>query len=263
MSLSKVIKNSGDFVPENIISKDLDDKPVWGQLVKRIEAEKNPPEQSNEGEATHGSVAAKTFESDFSAPDISSEDDGQPRVTIPPADLTGQAKLDHKYTQDELDAAVEDSYNSGVQAGLERMESDYGVSVKTLQSVCEQLNTIRETILKNSMSEMRELVILIAEKIIRHSITLQKDTIVRTVEDAIQQAVKSDEFIISVNPDDYITIKTKSADFINSVSGLENIIVKSDSTIDSGGCVVESSNCTVDATLVSQLEIISEALHEK
>ncbi len=264
MSLSKVIKDSGGFVPEKIVAKDLEDSPVWGNLVKHVEPEIETVQETTEIDVpTHDSnVTSQSYDSDFSAPEID-EHDTLIHSDASPVMPDEQNIAEKMFSQEELDLALEESYSNGVQAGMDRMESDYGLSVKTLQSICEQLNTVRETILKNSMSEMRELVLLIAEKIIRHSISSQKETIVKTVEDAIQQAVKSDEFIISVNPDDYITIKTKSADFINSVTGLENIIVRSDASIDSGGCLIESSNCTVDATLVSQLEIIAEALQEK
>lgn len=261
--MSKVIKKSGDFIPERIIPKDFNAAPTWGNLVKEIELEDDIPlhVDTQEDSPTDTAAGTQPFDLDFSAPEHSSTGaEAHPKPDL--SESSSPQNMPGKYSQEDMDAAVEDSYDKGVQAGMERMESDYGVSIKTLQSMCEQLNTIRETILKNSLSEMRDLVLLISEKIIRHSVESQKETIIRTVEDAIQQAVKSDEFVITVNPDDYITIKTKSADFISSVSGLENIIVRSDASVDKGGCMIESSNCTVDATLVSQLEIIAESLQE-
>ena len=263
MSLSKVAKNSGEFVPEKLLPHDFEDRPIWGPITKRIETDGAAADSKNThiDPAPSAKAGEQPFDSDFSAPETHIDTPTIP-VSKEPDGTVENPPVEEKVSQEDLDAAVEKAYNSGVQAGMERMESDHGLSVKTLQSICEQLSTIRETILKNSMSELRELVLLISEKIIRHSIASQKDTIIQTVDEAIHHAVKSDEFIIYVNPDDYITIKTKSSDFISSVSGLENIIVQSDATIDRGGCLIESSNCTVDATLASQLEVIAESLQE-
>ena len=128
---------------------------------------------------------------------------------------------------------------------------------------CEQIGTLRETILNNSMAEMQNLVLIIAEKIIRHSVTEQDRTIVDTVEEAIHQAVKSDEFLIQVNPDDLAVIKAKSKEFIGSLSGLENIVIQANSSIERGGCTIDSSTSTVDATIAGQLKIIEDKIKGK
>ena len=38
---------------------------------------------------------------------------------------------------------------------------------------------------------------------------------------------------------------------------------KTDSTLTRGGCLLESANCTVDATIEGQLASIEELLHER
>jgi len=42
------------------------------------------------------------------------------------------------------------------------------------------------------------------------------------------------------------------------MSGLENITLQSDATIEPGGCKLESSCCTVDATLTNQIKVIRD-----
>lgn len=260
--MSKVLKSSGEFIPENLIPERIEEPAVWGNFARKVEVyqqqaealtstvEEPSPLSAEENEKFEPET--QDFNSDFTAP----QPQAPPQAAPPPPVEERQPEID-------LDALAEEHYNRGVQAGIERMESDYGSSIKTLVSACEHLNTVRDTILKNSIDEIKDLVLIIAEKIIRYSLADQQETIVRTVEDSIQHAVKSDEFVISVNPADLDIIKSKSTDFINSISGLENIIVKSDANIEQGGCIVESSNCTVDATIASQLEIISENLKRK
>jgi flagellar assembly protein FliH len=267
MNLSKVLKDSEGFVPENIIAVDIDRSPVWEQLAKKVDhpgvkdsADLSGGKTSSQDSSDTFSADADSdpfpFDSDFSSPEHeepASPDDKEDTDRTP---ATAPEQID-------LDALAEEHFNKGVQAGIERMESDYNLAIRTLQSACEQLNSVRETILRNSSDEMQNLVLQIAEKIIRQSVVSQQETIRKTVEESIQKAVKSEEFIIIVNPDEYETIQTHSAEFIQSINGLENIIIKKDSSVESGGCLIESSTCTVDATLTSQLQVISDLVKQK
>jgi flagellar assembly protein FliH len=157
----------------------------------------------------------------------------------------------------------QEAYDEGLRDGLKMADQDFGAATKVLTMACEQINTLRETILNNSMGEMQDLVLAIAEKIIRHSVTEQSDTIVATVEEAIRQAVKTDELIIEVHPADLAIIKSKARNFIDSLSGLENIVVQANPAIERGGCRIDSSTSTVDATLAGQLQAIEKAIKGK
>lgn len=266
MNLSKVIKNGKGFTPSQIVPGDVSAPPVWENLAKKIDPpdraasrsfdKKTGPGRQQHAKDEHSAHTRQqvehsaprkattneqqSFDSDFSSPE--------------PEPVAAKEK------QVDLEALADEAYQKGVQAGIEQAMQDYSHSIAALQSICEQLNTIRETILRNSMGEMQNLVLQIAEKILRQSVASQQQTIIKTVEDAVQQTVKSDDFVISVNPEDLATIKSHSAEIAETINGLENIVIKSDSSIEQGGCLIESSNCTVDATLLSQLEIIGDAI---
>ena len=161
---------------------------------------------------------------------------------------------------EDIEILCKKAYDDGMRDGLEMADEDFGSSAKALLIACEQLNTIRETILNNSMEEMQNLVLTIAERFIRHSVTVQNDTLIATVEEAIRQSVKSDELTIEVNPADLEVIKSRTREFIDSLSGLENITMQTNPAIERGGCRIDSSTSTVDATITSQLRIIEKAL---
>ena len=91
----------------------------------------------------------------------------------------------------------------------------------------------------------------------------QDGTIIATVEEALQRAVKSEEFYVYVHPEDYAVVTAKANDLIAGVSGLQNVVIKQDATIERGGAKIESENCTIDATISSQFEMIRDALTKK
>ena len=163
----------------------------------------------------------------------------------------------------ELQLLLDEAYQKGLQEGLAQAEADFGAAARTLLQACQQLDTLRQTILENSSGEMQELALAIAEKVIRTSVREQSVTVERTVAEAIRLAIKSEEIVILVNPADYQTIFTKAEELKAGVSGLTVLTIRGDSTIEIGGCRLESNNCTVDATLSSQLEIIASQLKEQ
>jgi flagellar assembly protein FliH len=264
-NLSRVIKKTGDFVPEDMVPQKGRQSPIWQRPVKpenkfRVLSYHNnaiaKTAPGNANPTVDSAPSEKLFDTDFTAPDNS-------QVTTENQTVSDNEMVEIQPDPVDLEALKEEYFQIGLQAGIERSESDYGSTIRATQTIFEQLSSIRETIFSNSMEEMQNLVLKIAEKIIRQSVAEKKQTIINTVEEAIQQAVKSDEFVISVNPADYDIIKSRSSDFINSLSGLENIILKANPAIEQGGCLIESNNCTVDATITSQLQMLTEKIKSK
>jgi flagellar assembly protein FliH len=271
MNSSKIFKRTSSFIPEKIVSKRKKEGSGWksdipisrqedgsiaGSKHDRIRRRHSDDDFFESDGGEHLESAHKT---DFSTPDTFPKAFGEPESST----SGSNPSISPNAEQTDLESTLEEAYNKGVRDGLKRAGEDFGSSTKALVMACEQIDTLRETILNNSMAEMQSLVLVIAEKIIRHSITEQDRTIIDTVAEAIRQAVKSDEFLIQVNPADLDVIKEKSKEFIGSVSGLENIVVQANPAIERGGCKIDSSTSTVDATIAGQLQIIEDKIKGK
>ena len=79
----------------------------------------------------------------------------------------------------------------------------------------------------------------------------------------MQRAVKSDEFTVYIHPEDYDTVAKNADEIISGLSGLNKVVIKKDNTLERGGTKIESDNCTIDATITSQLEVIREEIKKK
>lgn len=277
MSSSKVIKKTDSFVPEKIVSGTVELESQWSKIIPGAAAafttttiispdrgEETAPIPDRDTPQEKEATAADSGLVDEPLPADMPGDSPLPPVADTPVEpVIPEPEPPPPEPQIDIDALVEEAYNKGVADGAQRADDDFGSSARALAAGCEKLDSLNETILKNSMQTMEDLVMAIAEKIIRTSVEQQQETIRATVEEAIQQAVKSEEFRIILHPDDMEAIEEKKENLVASLSGLENIILKSDPTVERGGCLIESVNCTVDATLSSQLDIISEELKEK
>lgn len=244
MSLSKIYKHSDSFVAKQLLPSQVSSSESSWQDISGLR-----PRESFVADGPHGGNIVSSQNPEL--PGLSSKTEGAVAPTPPPKPSPPAVNLDMLRQR---------AFSEGVIEGRRQADKDFGNAALTLQTACNQLANLHETILRNNLEEMHWLVMLIAEKIIRHSIDEQSSTILATIEDAIRLAVKSEEFQIRINPQDLEAIQAKKKELINNISGLDNIILKTDNSIERGGCILESANCSVDATVGSQLQVIREAL---
>ncbi len=169
--------------------------------------------------------------------------------------------------EDGREAGLQEGVRQGMQQGMEQAaqhkEDDYLAAASALNNACTQINSLQETLMRNSSGEIIELTLAIAERILRFSVAEQDKTIVAVIEESLQRAIRSEEFTISLNPADYETVAAKSKEIIANISGLENIVLKSSPEIERGGAKLESGNCSIDATVASQFDIICREIRKK
>lgn len=271
MSLSKVYKESKNFQPEEILPRTDPRDTTWpaparpksgfiespqekrlGDQVFKQEHLLSPAQKSALPPSAGTTQLSSASPTDVEMADSLSQD-------IEPGGQKAAKGID----QATVDRMLEEAYQQGIEEGQLRSETDFGSAAAALLELFQQLDRIRETLLKNSFGEMQDLALAVAEKIIRTSVREQDTTLLATVEEAIHSAVKSDEFYIYVNPEDFEKVQEKSAELVAGVNGLNNIIIKKDPEIERGGCRVESDYCIVDASIGSQFDIIREKIKNR
>jgi len=249
MSLSKYYKNSDSFQPETIVKTGAENNSDWKTLIKKHHPEPFQPEVKIQQTKKNIEIPEKknTIRIKDTAPSPKKQD-REPDKYIEISELEKRTKI---------------AYDKGIKKGLEKAEEDYGSAVRSLATLCRQLDTIRETIISNSSREIQEFALAIAERIIRKSLQNNDTTIIATIDEALQRAVKSEEFSIYIHPDDYDTVVKKSDELITGISGLDNIVIKKDITVEKGGAKIESDNCTIDATIAGQFDVILEEIKQR
>lgn len=260
MSLSRFYKSNSNFQPKAILDSTVptSNEPVWGSIIKEKQTIAEPVPKIIEEVTTPEPVSplplpvADQPVTDESSPDSDNIHEDTPNLFVEPP-KPPEPSID-------IETIRENAFTSGIAAGRLQAEEDLDNIAQTFLSMCNELDKLRETILKNSADEMKELVLAISERIIRHSVKEQEKTIIATIQDAIHLAVKSDEFQILINPADIEVANSQKEEIISSVSGLENIVLKADPNIERGGCKLESTCCTVDASMESQIKVIHDSI---
>jgi flagellar assembly protein FliH len=243
MSLSKYYPKSDAFQPEKIVRQIQDGAFVKVPPPKTTRddfvSESKPASQPKPVLPPHKTKDIPPFPP---PPPVTPADTPPPEP--PAAEIIAQARAE--------------AYQQGRAEAMAKAEEDFATASRALLSCCQQLDSIRETIISNSSGELRDFALAIAERILRISLQEQDQTIIATIEEALQRAVKSDAFTVYLHPDDYRIVTEKSEELIAGLSGLNGLVLKKDITVDRGGAKIESDNCTIDATIATQFAAIRD-----
>ena len=258
MSLSKYYKNTASFKPEELVKRAEGGKESSGWQSLPIKETLPFQTQQPPAVVTPREQPAKA---QVQEPAASQTDEPKPKAT---AILLPEAKpiidLSNYLERTVAEQKIAEAYQQGFQAAQQKWEEDFGATTTTLLNTCQQLDTLRETIITNSSAELVNFALALAEKIVRLSVREQDTTIIATIEEALQRAVKSDEFTLYIHPEDYQVVAENAEQIIAGLIGLNKIVIKKDNRVERGGAKIESDNCTIDATISSQFAVIREEI---
>ena len=149
--------------------------------------------------------------------------------------------------------AEEQGRNSGREAGFNEGRSEVDRLVKRMQTVLERAQDKRAEILEETEQEIVSLVLLISRKVIKVISENQKNVIVSNVVQALRKVKGRGNIIIRVNIADLKLASDHIKDFINLVEGAKSVQITEDSSIDEGGCIIDTDFGEIDARITSQL----------
>jgi flagellar assembly protein FliH len=205
-------------------------------------------------------VKAKTDESERIRQQA--EDDGK-RV-IREAEARAADALDRAEKQvDELRAIAErDGHEKGRIEGFEEGNAEVTRLVEQLHSIINHAIEKRNEIIEESETQLINLVILIARKVVKVISENQKNVVINNVIQALRKLKSRGEVIIRVNLEDVDLTSEHVKDFMRMVEQVKSITVVEDSSVDRGGCVLETDFGQIDARISSQLHEIEERIVE-
>ena len=180
------------------------------------------------------------------------------------AQLTAQQLEDEtrKTLEDEKKAALEQAREAGRAEGYAEGKTEVDRLIQRTQVVLERAQDKRGEILIETEQEIVELVLLIARKVIKAISESQRDVVVSNVIEALRKVKDRGKVIIRVNLADLKLATEHTTDFIQTLEGVQSIQVVEDSSVDSGGCIIETDFGEVDARISSQLAELEAKIRE-
>lgn len=156
----------------------------------------------------------------------------------------------------------QDGYQEGNTQAIEEVVGNFKSEFEKLGERHEELVEMKYQIYKKNEDSIIELALTIAKKIIKRDLQEDKNLIRRNLDEALKKVPISKKLIIIVNWEDLEYIKNIKDDLMSEIHGVERVEVIEDKSIERGGCILETSIGTIDATINSQLDSIYEKLGE-
>lgn len=181
-------------------------------------------------------------------------------------EATREADNMRREANEEVDRIRREAYEEGYKAGH---EEGYASGKPEVERLIDQLHHIidktlekRNEIIEQSETQLINLVLLIAKKVVKVISENQKNVVINNVIQALRKLKSRGEVLIKVNLDDVELTTEHVKDFMRMVDNVQSVTVVEDSTVDKGGCVIETDFGEIDARISSQLQEIEEKINE-
>ena len=161
-----------------------------------------------------------------------------------------------------INEAKKQGYDTGYEAGYQDGQKEAERLVERMHSILDNVMKRREEILSETEYQIVELVVLMARKVVKIISENQKTVIMNNVLQALKKVKGRGDVTIRVNLADAKLTTEHIQDFIDRVEAVKGITVVEDTTVEKGGCIVETDFGAIDARISSQLTELEQKIME-
>lgn len=161
--------------------------------------------------------------------------------------------------QEESENIKKSAFEEGYRLGLEKANSDIE-RFKT--ELCSFMNA-KKDVFEYIAPDILEISVDIAKKIIKKEVETDPQVLINTIVDVLKTVSKNEpKIVIKVKPQAAQLIKDAIPNITYQYGIDSKINIVADPSIEDGGCILQTNNGIVDASIDTQLEIIKKALTE-
>ncbi|MBE6344537.1 MAG: flagellar assembly protein FliH [Spirochaetaceae bacterium] len=177
-----------------------------------------------------------------------------------------QAKTIVADAEAQRDKIQDDAYKAGFEEGRENgfkegnQEADR--LVDRLHVILDRIMDKRQEILDGTEQQIVELVLLMTRKIVKIISENQRNVVMSNVLQALRKVKGRGDVTVRVNLADLKLTTEHTKEFMQSVENIKNLTIMEDSSIDRGGCIVETDFGSIDARISSQLAELEQKILE-
>lgn len=161
--------------------------------------------------------------------------------------------------REEAQSIKEAAAKEGYQEGLSQAKAD----IDDVKNAIKSFFSAKQEVFDYIAPDILEIGVDIAQKIIKKELQQDPTIILDNISEILKGLSKEESKItLRVNPVQVSLLKSEIPNMLNN-AGLEaKVMIVPDETIMEGGCMVTTTNGVIDATIETQLSVISEALKE-
>jgi len=158
--------------------------------------------------------------------------------------------------------ALERGQKEGREKGFLEGREEVNRLVERLHKIITQAIDKRGQIIEEAETQVVNLVLLMTRKVIKVISENQKNVVINNVVQALRKLKSRGDVVIRVNLADLELTTEHTNDFLSMVENVKSISVLEDSSVDRGGCIIETDFGQIDARISSQIHEIEEKILE-
>jgi flagellar assembly protein FliH len=159
-----------------------------------------------------------------------------------------RAEFEGKRKEAEVEGRV-----AGYGEGYAEGKAEVDRLIERIQVILERAQNLREDILADTEQQIIDLALLIARKVVKTISENQKTVVLQNIAQALKKIKARGAILIRVNIADLKLTTEHSKTFIQMMEGAKNVQIVEDSSVDPGGCIIETDFGEIDARISSQL----------
>ncbi|GMO39225.1 MAG: flagellar assembly protein FliH [Termitinemataceae bacterium] len=145
-----------------------------------------------------------------------------------------------------------EGFAEGKKEGYESGMLEVKRLIERTQVILKGIQDKRADILNDAEQQIIDIAILVSRKVVKTISESQRNVVAENIKEALSKVKTKGNLIIKVNLADIEITTSHRDDFIKMIEGSGNIQIMEDSTVDVGGCVVETDFGEIDARIASQ-----------
>lgn len=161
---------------------------------------------------------------------------------------------------------TDDAYKAGFDEGSEKGFAEGNMEaqrlIDRLHVILDRVMDKRQEILEGTEQQIVELVLLMTRKVVKIISENQRNVVMSNVLQALRKVRGRGDVTVRVNLADVKLTTEHTKEFMAAVENIKNITIAEDSSIDRGGCIVETDFGAIDARISSQLAELEQKILE-
>ena len=234
---------------------------VSEQVVLTSDVENRLPVQEDFSIETTQVVEQATQEPEIDLFDIESIDFTQRQERRRGSRRRGYRRIDDRNlvsrAQEESESIKKSAFEEGYRLGLEKAQVD----IDKFKNELVNFMNAKQDVFEYIAPDILEISVNIAKTIIKKELEADPQVLINTIVDVLKTVSKSEPKVtIKVRPQSVQFIKDTIPNITYQYGIESKINIIADPSIEEGGCVLQTNNGIVDASIDTQIEIIKKAL---
>lgn len=186
------------------------------------------------------------------------------------AQQAGISQLESDAQQDKINAQVleklkevqEQAYKEGHDLGLiegtekalQEAKSDLHERLKAMDSLLQNIESLKSRLLVDNEAELVRLVYLVAKKMALRDLEQNREAVVEILKHVVGEMQTDERITVKLSPEDLYFLEGLQDKVKERIQNFERIQFSADEKVKSGGCLIETEYGSVDASVDERVE---------